>query len=265
MHVISWNINGIRAATKKGFLTWLKSTPSYVLGVQEVRASETQIEEDVARPEGWHTHFSSAKRPGYSGVGLYSKWAFSDMQTSIGVDQFDVEGRVQIAHFGPLVVANVYFPNGNGKDRDNSRIPFKLEFYRTLFEILEPFRAAQRPMLVMGDFNTAHQEIDLARPKENVGTSGFCPEEREELDRWLCSGYVDTFRHFNKMPAQYSWWSHRAASRERNVGWRIDYVLASEAAMPFVKNAFIWSDVHGSDHCPVGIEIDDKILTMSNK
>ncbi|HXW60322.1 MAG TPA: exodeoxyribonuclease III, partial [Myxococcota bacterium] len=162
--------------------------------------------------------------------------------------------------FGPLVVANIYFPNGNGKDHDNSRIPFKLDFYRRLFEVLEPLRRAQRPMLVMGDFNTAHQEIDLARPKENVNTSGFCLVERQELDRWLNSGYVDTFRHFDKAPEKYSWWSHRAASRARNVGWRIDYVLATHAAMPFLKNAFIWADVHGSDHCPVGVDLDPSIL-----
>lgn len=261
MRVISWNINGIRSATKKGFLSWLNQSEGNILGVQEVRAEEHQIDIEVSKPENWHTHFQSAKRPGYSGVGLFSKIPFSAMETSIGVPEFDHEGRVQIAEFGPLVVANIYFPNGNGKDHDNSRIPFKLEFYRTLFLVLEPFRASGRPLLVMGDFNTAHQEIDLARPKENVNTSGFCAIEREELDRWLSNGYVDTFRHFHKMPAQYTWWSHRAGSRARNVGWRIDYVLASCSAMNYIKDAFIWAHVQGSDHCPVGVLLDEKILT----
>ena len=253
--IISWNINGIRAATRKGFLEWFHATKPDILGVQEVRAHLSQIDPQAAQPEGWHSHFSSAKRPGYSGVGLYSRIALDHVETSLNTESFDIEGRVQIAHLGSLVIANIYFPNGNGKDRDNSRIPYKLEFYQKLFDVLEPHRKAGKELLVMGDFNTAHQEIDLARPKENAQTSGFCPEERAELDRWLCSGYVDTFRHFEKAPHNYTWWSHRAGSRERNVGWRIDYVLASESAMRYIKSAFIWSSVPGSDHCPVGVEL----------
>lgn len=264
MRIVSWNVNGIRSATKKGFLPWLNASEADIVGVQEVRATESQIDASVAKPLDFHTHFSSAKRPGYSGVGLFSRVAFSDLETSLGVEEFDAEGRVQVAHFGPLVVANIYFPNGNGKDHDNSRIPFKLDFYRRLFDVLEPLRRAGRPIFVIGDFNTAHQEIDLARPKENVNTSGFCAVERQELDRWLSSGYVDSFRHFNKEPARYSWWSNRAASRERNVGWRIDYVLASSSAMGFVKNAFIWSHIQGSDHCPVGVDIDKSILSAKH-
>lgn len=260
MRVISWNVNGIRAATRKGFLPWLESADADIVGVQEVRAEEHQIESQVAKPKSYNTHFKSAKRAGYSGVGIFTKYSFDDVKTSIGEEAFDQEGRVQIAEFGPLVVANIYFPNGNGKDHDNSRIPFKLDFYRCLFEVLEPYKKANRPLLVIGDFNTAHQEIDLARPKENVNTSGFCLVEREELDRWLQSGYVDTFRHFEKSPANYTWWSHRMNSRARNVGWRIDYVLASKAAMPFVKSAFIWPHITGSDHCPVGVELDPDVI-----
>lgn len=255
MRIISWNINGIRAATKKGFLDWFHKTKPDILGVQEVRAHLSQIEPEAAKPEGWHTHFSSAQRPGYSGVGLYSRYKLEDVETSLNTESFDIEGRVQMAHLGSLLIANIYFPNGNGKDRDNSRIPYKLDFYKRLFDVLEPYRKAGKELLVMGDFNTAHQEIDLARPKENVKTSGFCPEERAELDRWLNSGYVDTFRHFEKAPNNYTWWSHRSGARERNVGWRIDYVLASENAMRYIKSAFIWPEVSGSDHCPVGVEL----------
>ena len=158
------------------------------------------------------------------------------------------------------MVANVYFPNGNGKERDNSRVPFKLEFYRALFETLERLRRSGRRVLVMGDFNTAHREIDLARPRENRETSGFLPEERAELDRWLARGWVDTFRRFEPRPERYSWWSQRFGVRARNVGWRIDYVLASPAAMRFVRGAFLQPDVMGSDHCPVGVDVDPEIF-----
>jgi exodeoxyribonuclease-3 len=231
-----------------------------VVGVQEVRAREEQLPEEVREAEGFHTHFVAAERPGYSGVGLFSRHCPDDLETQLG-DAFDPEGRLQIARFGKLVVVNCYFPNGNGKNRDNSRIPFKLEFYRTLFDRLEKgFRDGER-ILVVGDFNTAHRPIDLARPKQNEKTSGFRPEEREELDRWLRAGWVDTFRHFHPESAdRYSWWSQRFGVREKNIGWRIDYVLASPGAMPFVTEAEIHHDVQGSDHCPVSVRIDPAVL-----
>jgi exodeoxyribonuclease-3 len=161
-----------------------------------------------------------------------------------------------VARIGRLTVANVYFPNGSGKERDNSRIPFKLKFYKSLFKLLEPAATAGEPVLVMGDFNTAHREIDLARPKTNQTTSGFCPEERREIDRWLKAGWVDTFRQFHPDAVKYSWWSGRFGVRERNVGWRIDAVFASPGAMPFLRGAFIDDHVQGSDHCPVGVVLD---------
>jgi exodeoxyribonuclease-3 len=178
----------------------------------------------------------------------------------LGRAEFDVEGRFQLARFGDLTIVNAYFPNGSGKERDNSRIPYKLEFYRAVFDRLEGERRAGRALLVMGDFNTAHQEIDLARPKENRKTSGFCDEERAELDRWLTAGWIDTFRRFEPGPGHYSWWSQRFGVRARNIGWRIDYVLASDAAMRFVRRAHLWTAVTGSDHCPVGVEIDQQVL-----
>lgn len=260
MRVSSWNINGIRSLARKEQEGWIFDTSNDIVGVQEVRAFEEQIP-DSAKRDGFHTHFVAAKRPGYSGVGIFSRYAIDDVATSLDVQQFDDEGRVQIVRFGKLVVANVYFPNGNGKDYDNSRIPFKLDFYQRLFDVLEEVRAKHDRILVVGDFNTAHTEIDLARPKENVNTSGFCKVERDEVERWLQSGWVDTFRAFNKEPGRYSWWSQRQQARARNVGWRIDYVLASTAAMPYVKNGFIYPEVHGSDHCPVGVDLDDAILT----
>ncbi|HWV37528.1 MAG TPA: exodeoxyribonuclease III [Vulgatibacter sp.] len=260
MRIASWNVNGLRACAKKGFADWLLEAGADFVGVQEVRAREEQIPNEVREVKGFDTHFVEAERPGYSGVGLFSRLAPDEVETSLGVEEFDAEGRLQIARLGKLQVVNCYFPNGNGKDRDNSRVPFKLAFYRALFDRLEkPLRDGER-VLVIGDFNTAHRPIDLARPKANEETSGFLPEEREELDRWLRSGWVDTFRHFHPdTPDRYSWWSQRFGVRAKNIGWRIDYVLASPGAMPYVKAADILHDVLGSDHCPVVADLADDV------
>jgi exodeoxyribonuclease-3 len=258
--ILSWNVNGLRACAKKGFRDWLQGCGAEIVGVQEVRARGEQLPDGVREAEGWYSHFSAARRPGYSGVGLYSRRAPDRIETELGRPRLDAEGRLQVARFGRLVVANVYFPNGNGKDRDNSRVPFKLDFYRALFERVQRMRKGGRRVLVMGDFNTAHREIDLARPKENREISGFLPEEREEIDRWLEAGWVDSFRRFEKGAGHYTWWSQRFGVRERNVGWRIDYVLASPAAMRYVADAFIRPEVKGSDHCPVGVDVDPRIF-----
>lgn len=256
---MSWNVNGLRAAARQGFLDKLHGARADIFGVQEVRAELESIPEAVRAPRGFSTHFVAAARKGYSGVGLFSKHALDTMQTALGVRRFDVEGRVQIARFGRLVVANVYFPNGNGKERDNSRVPYKLAFYRKLFDELQRFRRAGYRVLVMGDFNTAHREIDLARPKQNAKTSGFLPEERAELDRWIGAGWVDTFRAFDEDGGHYTWWSQRLGVRAKNIGWRIDYVLATPAAMRYVTDAFIRPDLDGSDHCPIGVDLDPAI------
>ena len=260
MKIVSWNINGIRAAVKKGFLDWLDATDAEIVALQEVRATPAQIPEELGERAGWHLHLHAAERPGYSGVATLSRRPPDDLDVSLGEDRFDVEGRLQQLRFGELLVVNGYFPNGNGKNRDLSRIPYKLDFYRALFDRLEPARAAGRPILVMGDWNTAHREIDLARPKQNAKTSGFRPEEREELDRWLRSGWTDTFREVVQEGGHYSWWSQRFGVREKNIGWRLDMVLASPGAMPFLRDAAIHPEVMGSDHCPVSVEVDPKIL-----
>jgi exodeoxyribonuclease-3 len=257
--IISWNVNGLRACAKKGFSRWLAKSGAEVVGLQEVRAFEQDLEDALRAPRGWHTHFRAAERAGYSGVGIYSRREPERVETELGEKRFDAEGRLQLARFGKLWIANVYFPKGSGKDRDNSRVPFKLDFYRALFERLEPLRRRGR-VLVLGDFNTAHEEIDLARPRENRETSGFLPEERVELTRWIEAGWVDSFRHFEKGPGHYSWWSQRSGARQRNIGWRIDYVLASKAAMRHVTGAFLSPKVMGSDHCPVGVEVDPAIF-----
>jgi exodeoxyribonuclease-3 len=258
--ILSWNVNGIRAAARKGFGDWLAGSRAEIVGVQEVRAQPEQIPAALRAPAGLHAHFCAAFRKGYSGVGLYSRRRPDAVESALGEARFDGEGRLQLARFGRLVVANVYFPNGNGKERDNSRVPFKLDFYRAVFERVQALRRGGKRVLVLGDFNTAHQEIDLARPRENRETSGFLPEECAELDRWLSAGWVDSFRAFDTSPGRYTWWSQRFGVRARNVGWRIDYVLASPAAMKFVRDAFIHPDVMGSDHCPLGVDVDPAIF-----
>jgi exodeoxyribonuclease-3 len=259
LRVVSWNVNGLRACGAKGFRRWLDKSGAALVGVQEVRALRQDLPRRLCAPRGWHAHFSAAARLGYSGVGLYSRRAPDAVDTALGHSRFDSEGRLQLARFGRLVVANVYFPNGNGRDRDHSRVPFKLRFYRRLFERLEKLRSDGLHVLAMGDFNTAHTELDLARPRQNFGTSGFLPVERRALARWLDAGWVDTFRAFEPGPGHYSWWSQRPGVRAKNIGWRLDYVLASPEAMRFVRGAFIERHVTGSDHVPVGVDADDSI------
>ncbi|MYF09730.1 MAG: exodeoxyribonuclease III [Gammaproteobacteria bacterium] len=254
MRILSWNVNGLRACTRKGFRGFLAECGADVLALQEVRAFPEQLDADVRAPEGWHAAFAPAERPGYSGVALYSREAPDRIETELE-PRFDVEGRFIAAHFGRLVVASVYFPKGSGRERDNSRVPYKLDFYRAVFDRVERLRR-RGPVFVAGDYNTAHEAIDLARPKGNVKNSGFLPEERDEISRWLNAGWVDTFRaRHPEAPGHYTWWRQFGGARERNVGWRIDYVLASPSADKRVQRAFIWPEATGSDHCPVGVDI----------
>ncbi len=263
MRIVSWNVNGLRACVRKGFDTWLRGARADIVALQEVRALETEIPDEVMRLRGrWHIAFCAAERRGYSGVALLSRRPPDSVDTALGEPRFDCEGRLLTARFGRLVVINAYFPKGSGKERDNSRVPYKLEFDARVFDRAAALRRRGDRVLVVGDFNTAHTEIDLARPKENVANSGFLPVERAELQRWIDAGWVDTFRHFHPEGGHYTWWSQRSGARERNIGWRIDYVLACPAAMKFVKKAFISAQVTASDHCPVGIDIDDKVVDV---
>jgi exodeoxyribonuclease III len=258
--VVSWNVNGLRAIANKGFRAWLAESRATIVGVQEVRARPEQLPEDLRAPSHWDTHFVAAERPGYSGVGLFTQRRPDRIEAGIGEPRFDAEGRIMLARFGRLIVANVYFPNGNGRDRDNSRVPYKLDFYQAVFELVQRKRRAGHRVLVMGDFNTAHREIDLARPRENKTTSGFLVEECEEFERWIAAGWIDSFRRFEPGAGHYSWWSQRGTARQRNVGWRIDYVLASPNVAPFLRGAFIQPEVPGSDHAPIGVELDPAVF-----
>jgi len=265
--IASWNVNGLRACGQKGFPAWLETSGVDIAALQEVRATESQLPADLRAPPGWTSCFAPAVKAGYSGVGLYLRRPLDRWQSGCGEARFDDEGRLQRAELGNLLIVNGYFPNGNGSlleggKRSNDRIPFKLDFYRKVFDMVAPDFAAGRPILVMGDFNTAHTELDLARPKANVTCSGFTPIERAEFDRWLRAGWIDTFRYFHPGQAgHYSWWSQRFGVREKNIGWRLDYVLASPGALPFLRSAFISREVLGSDHCPVGVVLDAAVLS----
>jgi len=260
MRVLSWNVNGLRAVANKGFRQWLAGSQADIIGLQEIRARVEQLPDDLREPSDWYARFVEAERPGYSGVGMFAQRSPDKLEVGVGDPRFDCEGRVMLARFGRLIVANVYFPNGNGRERDNSRVPYKLDFYRAVFEQVQRKRQAGYRVLVMGDFNTAHREIDLARPKQNKATSGFLIEEREELDRWIAAGWIDSFRQFEPGAGHYSWWSQRGTCRARNVGWRIDYVLASPNVAPYLRGAFIEPEVLGSDHAPIGVELDPTVL-----
>lgn len=261
LRIISWNVNGIRSAVRQGFMTWLKTTKADIVALQEVRADNSSIPPEILRLRRWTRNFHSAERKGYSGVGLLSTQAPESVENSLGKGEFDIEGRCQIARFGALWLVNSYFPNGSGKERDNGRVPYKLAYYRRLRSVLQPAFDRGEPIAVVGDFNTAHQDIDLARPRQNRKTSGFLDEERAELSDWLDAGWIDSFRKLNPdLTDRYTWWSQRFGVREKNIGWRIDYILLSPGAFPYLQKADIFSTTKGSDHCPIGVQLDAAIL-----
>ncbi len=247
-------MNGLRAVAKKGFLEWLYETSPDVLGLQETKAEAVQLPEEVRSPRGYFAYFSHSKgRKGYSGVALYSKTKPDKVEYGIGIPGFDDEGRVVIGHFGDLVFLNVYFPNGGGGP---VRLQYKLEFYDAFLLYIEKLRKKGKKVIFCGDVNTAHEEIDLARPKANEKNTGFLPEERAWIDELINHGYVDTYRHLNPNKiGMYSYWDMKTAARERNVGWRIDYFFLASEIAPKLKSAGISANVYGSDHCPVWVEL----------
>ena len=251
--LLSWNVNGIRAVARKGFLEWLAEASPDVLCVQETKAWPEQLEDAVRTPQGYHSFWDWGERKGYSGVAIFSKAEPVSVRRGFGVEQFDGEGRTLVAEFPGFVLCNVYFPNGQGSAE---RLAYKLAFYEAFLEFMLSVRDQGRDLIVCGDVNTAHHAIDLARPKENAKTSGFLPEERAWLDKLVAHGFVDTFRRFTDEPGHYSYWDMKSRARDRNVGWRIDYFFASSGLMSQVTDAFIRPDVMGSDHCPVGITLD---------
>ena len=252
VRALSWNVNGIRAVHKKGFLDWFHEVRPDILCLQETKAAEEQLPPELREMEEHHSYFSSAARKGYSGVALYTKAEPVSVAPGFGVEAFDSEGRTLMADYGHFVLLNVYFPNGKASPE---RLQYKMDFYDAFLKFLDTLQAEGRNVVVCGDVNTAHKEIDIARPKENSKISGFLPKERAWMDELVAHGYVDTFRMFNDEPGQYTWWDQVTRARDRNVGWRIDYFFVSEGFAGQVKAGYILPDVMGSDHCPIGIEI----------
>lgn len=257
--LLSWNVNGIRAAERKGFLDWFKKTQPDILGIQETKAQAGQIKDELFSPQGYSAYWSSAERKGYAGTAVFTKRIPDKVEYDLGAEReegeegFAGEGRLIILHYPEFVLFNVYIPNGGA---ENHRVPYKLEYCDRMLEVAEGFRKRGRGVVICGDLNTCHKEIDIARPKQNVNHTGFMPIEREWMDKFVSFGYVDTFRHFypDKRDA-YTWWDPRFHARDRNVGWRLDYFFVSSELVSNLKSAFILSDALGSDHCPVGIEL----------
>ncbi|KAB2879329.1 exodeoxyribonuclease III [bacterium] len=252
MIILSWNVNGLRAVSKKGFLQWFAQASPDVLCLQEIKAQTDQLDESLLHPDGYEGYFNSAERKGYSGVATYCAKKPVDFKNGFGIAKFDSEGRVLMTDHGDFLLFNIYFPNGKMRQE---RLDYKMEFYEEVLKYFESLRKKGKKLVICGDYNTAHKEIDLARPKENEKISGFLPMERAWMDTLVAHGFVDTFRQFNKEPEQYTWWDMQTFARQRNVGWRIDYHFISEDLLPHLKNAWIMPDVLGSDHCPVGIEL----------
>jgi exodeoxyribonuclease-3 len=250
MKILSWNVNGLRAVGKNGFFEWLEKESPDVLCLQETKCNPDQLEDSYLAPLGYQTHWHSAKKPGYSGVAIYCKDSPKKVREGIGISAIDDEGRVLVAEFPDVTVISAYFPNSQ---REHARLGYKLEFCDAIFKFVEKLRKAGHSVVLCGDYNIAHREIDLRNPKSNVKNAGFLPEERAWMDQFTSRGWVDTFRSFTPDPGHYTWWSYRPGVREKNIGWRIDYHCVNEKFLSSVEKAFIMPEVRGSDHCPVGI------------
>ena len=248
---MTWNVNGLRAVLAKGALEWLRSEKPDVVCLQEIKTRPEQLDISQCQVlDEYHACWHPAERPGYSGVATLSRRDPEQIQIGIGEPRFNSEGRVIRTRQPGFLLFNVYFPNGQ---RDLGRLTYKLEFYAHLLALCEQLHAAGERIIICGDFNTAHREIDLRNPKQNSKTSGFLPEERAWIDQYLRRGFVDAFRALYPERVQYTWWTYRMNARQRNIGWRLDYYLVSEALMPDVQDVIINETILGSDHCPVSL------------
>lgn len=254
MKLYSWNVNGIRAAQKKGFLDWLHAEEPDVLTVQETKAWPEQLDPELRQPEGYHSWWVHAERKGYSGVGLFSKTEPRDIKLGLGIEKFDSEGRTIIADYGDFTLMSTYLPNGKASAE---RLRYKMEYKEAFLDYANGLRDAGKSVAFCGDINTAHNEIDLTHPKPNSKYSGFLREERDWMDKVVEQGYIDSYRHLNPdKEGAYSWWSLRSGARAKNVGWRIDYFFISPDLLDKMAAAEIHADVLGSDHCPISLTLD---------
>lgn len=252
--LISWNVNGIRAVHRKGFLDWFNNEKANIVNLQETKAHIDQLPKKLINISKYNSYFHSAERKGYSGVATYTNIEPKKVYNGMGIEKFDVEGRVLRLDFDDFILMNIYYPNGG---RDEERLMYKMDFYDAFLKYTNDLRDDGNNLVICGDLNTAHKPIDLSRPKQNEETSGFLPMEREWVTKFLSNGYVDTFRMFHEdEPENYTWWSYRTKARNRNVGWRLDYFFVNEEFKDNVKDSFILSDVMGSDHCPIVLELE---------
>jgi len=255
MKIVSWNVNGIRAASRgEGYKELFQGRNADIVCLQEIKCTPDQLEFWLANPEGFHPLWHPAKKPGYSGVAIFSRQEPLNVTEGLGIAEFDSEGRVIVAEFKEFTLVNAYFPNSQ---RDHARLPYKLAFCQAMLEFLESLRSKGRHVVLCGDFNIAHHEIDLKNPKTNTDNAGFLPQERAWMDQIVSMGYIDTFRHFVKDPGHYTWWSYRPGIRERNIGWRLDYHVVNPEFKDQLKGASHMPQTRGSDHCPVVLELKD--------
>ena len=251
MKIISYNVNGIRAAINKGFIDWLRESNIDVICIQETKAYKEQVEINLLEKIGYHNYWFSAQKKGYSGVAIFSKKQPNNVIYGTKINHIDYEGRVIQVDYDELSIISLYLPSGTNIDR----LEYKFKFMKDFKEYIDDLKIRYPKLIICGDYNICHKEIDIHDPIRNKNVSGFLPEERQWLDKFINSGFIDSFRHLNSEPHNYSWWSYRANSRVNNKGWRIDYALVSESLKKNINNSFILNSVKHSDHCPVGVEI----------
>ena len=251
MKIICWNVNGIRAAEKKGLYKWMKTEKPDMLCLQETKAYPDVLTKKFIEPEGYYSYFASAEKKGYSGVVTYTK-VEPNRIGFLDLEEFDSEGRYLECEFKDFILINTYFPNSQ---KEGKRLDYKLRFNNAVLDRMNILKEQGKRLILCGDYNVAHKEIDLANPKTNTKNPGFLPEERAWMDSFIKAGYIDIFRFFDPCPSKYTWWSYRYSARDRNIGWRIDYFTITENLLDFVNNCEILDDIMGSDHCPILLEL----------
>tara|TARA_B110000003_G_scaffold67262_1_gene68169 strand:- start:539 stop:1300 length:762 start_codon:yes stop_codon:yes gene_type:complete len=252
LKIISYNVNGIRAAINKGFIDWLQETNVDVICIQEIKANKEQVQTNLLDKIGYHNYWFSAQKKGYSGVAIFSRIKPKKVIYGTKINHIDFEGRVIQADYDDFSVISLYLPSGTNIDR----LEYKFKFMKDFHKYIDDLKTKYPKLVICGDYNICHKEIDIHDPVRNKNVSGFLPEERRWLDKFINSGFIDSFRHLNLEPHNYSWWSYRANSRVNNKGWRIDYALVTESLKKNIENSFILNSVKHSDHCPIGIELN---------